>query len=61
MHERVGNSLFLTLATKCERMKSLSLSILVTALSHTDEFLEPAKSSSTCKERSCWADRGLQM
>ena len=61
MQERVEGSLFLTLATKYERMKVLSLSILVTALSRTAEFLEPAKSSSTCKERSCWADSGLQM
>ena len=61
MQERLEGSLFLTLSEKYMTRKSLSLSILLTALSRTAEFLEPAKYSSTCEERSCWADSGLQM
>ena len=54
MQERVENSLCLTLITKYQRMKVISLSITFTALSRTSEFLETAKSSITCEERSCW-------
>jgi len=54
MQERVENSLCLTLITKYQRKKVISLSITFTALSRTSEFLETAKSSSACEERSCW-------
>jgi len=61
MQERVKGSLCLTSASKYKRMKALSLSIILTALSHTAGSLERAKSSSACEERSCWVDSGLQM